>query len=60
MNVFVTRAKLFLWAEDGPTVTEYAIMLALIVLACVAAIGGIGLKASTTFTTLDSGLPTGS
>lgn len=37
-------ARAFLASEDGPTATEYAIMLALIVLVSVAAIGQIGAK----------------
>ncbi len=56
MKFPVGRAKAFLLEESGPTVTEYAIMLALIVLGCVAAIGSIGGKVDTTFTTLDSGV----
>jgi pilus assembly protein Flp/PilA len=32
----------FLKREDGPTAVEYAVMLALIVVVCFAAIGGIG------------------
>ena len=31
MKSFVDRAKLFLQSEDGPTATEYAVMLALII-----------------------------
>jgi Flp pilus assembly pilin Flp len=41
-------------AQDAVTVTEYAIMLALIVLVAVAAISGIGLTVENTFTTLDT------
>jgi Flp pilus assembly pilin Flp len=55
------RLAISFWkSEDGPTVTEYAIMLALIVLAAVGAIGGVGYKVDGVFTTLDSSLPTGS
>jgi pilus assembly protein Flp/PilA len=36
--------RAFLASEDGPSATEYAIMLALIVLVSVAAIGMIGTK----------------
>lgn len=39
----------FLWAEDGPTAVEYAVMLALIVVVCLVAISAIGTNASTTF-----------
>lgn len=39
----------FLQAEDGPTAVEYAVMLALIVVVCVAAIGTLGSNANATF-----------
>ena len=40
----------FLKAEDGPTAVEYAVMLALIILVCIAAIGTLGTNANATFT----------
>ncbi len=39
----------FLQCEDGPTAVEYAVMLALIVVACIAAIGSIGTNANAIF-----------
>lgn len=60
MKTLVRRAVDFLHDEDGPTVTEYGVMLALIVLLCFAAVGLIGNKAKATFTTLEGGLPVGS
>jgi pilus assembly protein Flp/PilA len=39
----------FLVSEDGPTAVEYAVMLALIIIVCLAAITSIGTNASTTF-----------
>ena len=56
---FVTRAKCFLSSEDGPTATEYAVMLALIIMVCIGAITGIGTTVSGIFTNLDGALPTG-
>jgi pilus assembly protein Flp/PilA len=38
MNALVSRMKAFLVNEDGPTATEYAVMLALIIIACMTAI----------------------
>ena len=35
--------------EDGPTAVEYAVMLALIVVVCLAAIRSVGTNAKTTF-----------
>jgi pilus assembly protein Flp/PilA len=40
----------FLFAEDGPTAVEYAVMLALIIVVCLIAIGLLGQNASTSFT----------
>ena len=34
----------FLKEEDGPTAVEYAVMLALILITCFAAIGSIGME----------------
>ncbi len=39
----------FLKAEDGPTAVEYAVMLALIIVVCIAAITTLGQNASSTF-----------
>jgi len=42
----------FLKAEDGPTAVEYAVMLALIVVVCIAAITALGGNANSTFSTV--------
>ena len=39
----------FLRDEDGPTAVEYAVMLALIIVVCIAAITSLGINASNTF-----------
>ena len=39
----------FLRREDGPTAVEYAVMLALIIVVCIAAISTLGSNASDTF-----------
>ena len=45
-----TRAALkFLKQEDGPTAVEYAVMLALIVVVCIAAITTLGKNANNVF-----------
>lgn len=41
--------KNFLKAEDGPTAVEYAVMLALIVVVCIAAITALGSNANKVF-----------
>jgi pilus assembly protein Flp/PilA len=47
---FASRLVNFLKAEDGPTAVEYAVMLALIIVVCIAAISALGSNASNTFT----------
>ena len=42
----------FLKKDDGPTAVEYAVMLALIIVVCLAAITTLGQNANTTFTTV--------
>ena len=39
----------FLKGEDGPTAVEYAVMLALIIVVCIAAITTLGSNANETF-----------
>jgi pilus assembly protein Flp/PilA len=59
MNAWLTTAKRFIRSEDGPTATEYAVMLALIIIVCIGAISGIGVTVEGIFTSVDNGLPTG-
>ena len=42
----------FLKAEDGPTAVEYAVMLALIIVVCIAAITTLGSNANNTFSSV--------
>jgi len=39
----------FLREEDGPTAVEYAVMLALIIVVCIAAVTTLGSNSSNTF-----------
>ncbi len=48
----------FLREEDGPTAVEYAVMLALIIVVCIAAITAIGTNSNATFSTVGSSLST--
>jgi pilus assembly protein Flp/PilA len=51
----------FLKKEDGPTAVEYAVMLALIIVVCIAAITTLGSNANKTFSNVaDKATPTGS
>jgi len=54
------RLVAFLKREDGPTAVEYAVMLALIIVVCIAAITTLGSNANTTFTTVGSAVNVGS
>jgi pilus assembly protein Flp/PilA len=49
MKNLALKVQRFLVSEDGPTAVEYAVMLALIVIVCLAAIKSIGTNANTTF-----------
>lgn len=56
MKNFAKSVTRFLTSEDGPTAVEYAVMLALIVVVCLAAIQAIGTNATTTFTNVSNKL----
>ena len=59
MNAMISRMKAFLVSEDGPTATEYAVMLALIIIAALTAITALGTKVSDIFSNVDSNLDSG-
>jgi pilus assembly protein Flp/PilA len=52
MRRFANSVVKFIKSEDGPTAVEYAVMLALIIVVCLAAITAIGTKGSETFQTV--------
>ncbi len=54
MQALVNRAKGFLKSEDGPTATEYAVMLALIVVVCLTAIQTLGTSVEGVFTDVNA------
>ena len=61
MSKFTRKMVEFLKKEDGPTAVEYAVMLALIIVVCIAAITALGSNASQTFSYVGSNVqPTGS
>jgi pilus assembly protein Flp/PilA len=57
---FSHRVVKFLRNEDGPTAVEYAVMLALIIVVCIAAITTLGSNANATFTVVGNAVNTGS
>ena len=50
MKELVKRAKMFIKSEDGPTATEYAVMLALIIIVAMAGITLLGNRVGAIFT----------
>ncbi|QDT15705.1 Flp family type IVb pilin [Alienimonas californiensis] len=53
MSNFLTSIKTFLETEDGPTAVEYAVMLALILVACIATVQTLGTNANAKFTEIN-------
>jgi pilus assembly protein Flp/PilA len=61
LSKFAAPVVRFLKAEDGPTAVEYAVMLALIIVVCIAAITTLGRNANATFQTVGNAVaPTAS
>lgn len=58
MKALVARTKDFLRSEDGPTATEYAVMLSLIIIVSLIAISTLGTKVNAIFTEVHSSLDT--
>ncbi len=56
MKCLKERVKSFLVSEDGPTATEYAVMLALIIVVALTAISTLGEKVDEIFTTIETDL----
>ena len=54
MRRFTQSAFTFLKREDGPTAVEYAVMLALIIVVCIAAITVLGSNANGVFADVGS------
>ena len=48
MQGLISKVQRFLISEDGPTAVEYAVMLALIVVACIATINTLSNSVKTT------------
>ena len=56
MRTFAKTLINFVKKEDGPTAVEYAVMLALIVVVCIAAITTLGSNANSTFSFVGSSI----
>jgi pilus assembly protein Flp/PilA len=58
MHQFGRFLSEFVRREDGPTAVEYAVMLALIIVVCIAAIATLGSNANLTFSKVGSAVGT--
>jgi pilus assembly protein Flp/PilA len=56
MQTFVSKIRQFVVSEDGPTAVEYAVMLALILVACITIVTNLGSTVSGTFSKVNSTL----
>jgi len=56
MTKFIAAAKTFVRAEEGATLAEYGLLLALIAVVCLGAITTLGSKISTMFTTVSGSI----
>ncbi len=56
MKFVAKKLQRFLTSEDGPTAVEYAVMLALIIIVCLAAINALGTNAKNTFTNVGNSI----
>jgi len=52
----ISRVQRFLTSEDGPTAVEYAVMLALILVACITIVTTLGKSISSTFNAVNTGI----
>ena len=60
IRVISRKLVQFLKEEHGPTAVEYAVMLALIIVVCIAAITTLGTNASQTFSNISLNSAAGS
>ena len=56
MHSLMSKVERFLVSEDGPTAVEYAVMLALILVACITIVTTLGKSISGTFSSVNSTL----
>ena len=58
MQNAILSVKRFLVSEDGPTAVEYAVMLALILVACITIVTTLGQSVSSTFSKVNNSMGT--
>lgn len=52
----IAKIRQFVVSEDGPTAVEYAVMLSLILVACITIVTSLGKTVSGTFTSANTAL----
>ncbi len=57
MKAWIRNLKSFIRDEEGATATEYAVMLALIIVIALGAISALGTKVSSTFANITAKMP---
>ena len=60
MNAIYKVIRRFLRSQDGPTATEYAVLIAVICVAAIGALSSFGIHMDTLYTNLATTIPTGS
>ena len=56
MQALNAKIRRFLVSEDGPTAVEYAVMLALILVACITIVQTLGTTVSSTFNNVNTSM----
>jgi pilus assembly protein Flp/PilA len=56
MDALIGLIRGFLRGEEGPTAVEYAVMLALIIVVCMAAVTALGTNTNATFTSINNAI----
>jgi len=56
IKTFASRVRNFVVSEDGPTAVEYAVMLALILVACIGIVTSLGGSVSSNFNKVNTAL----
>jgi pilus assembly protein Flp/PilA len=56
MSTLKAQVQRFLVSEDGPTAVEYAVMLALILVACIVIVTTLGTSVSGTFSRVNGSM----
>ncbi len=56
MQKFLNTAKRFMTSEDGPTATEYAVMLSLIIVVCIGTVALLGQEIDKLFGSVSTAL----